>query len=465
LGKRKSDGAAGKWRRVTSNIDDTQAAQEQASIEVIEITSSAVNVLNVMQNENLVDLYSVGHMEVTRKMCNMGVEVPFQHTLRLLVPQGEVVRIAALFDGCAMVSAMCATVFEKVKHRLGEWRKSMKQLQMGNGVIIQSLAVWRGKIEISGITVEGEFEVLDSGGSWAFLLGKPLLRSFQALQDFETDTVTIHAKDSKRVKLANEIKKPQTGGDKPGVNLTLDVKQCDSIAGGSSEMNPPWRKVPYTTPDNLEETHTDKIVFPVMVTAAEDPSPDPESILTRESDPYKVEHVTKVVQEVTIGQDVTDEQRQVIQKLLKEYADCFALALKEVNTILGANHKLTIPEGAIFCMKIPPRSYNPDKWSFVNTKVDEMIDAGIIHLIHPSKVHFVAQTLLAQKTHEGQGLCIEELKHRLIELTANVSNMDYQVNLKCRHDLNQNQTFRKTKPHRPNGACVKILEASTKSPK
>ena len=108
---------------------------------MIKVTSPAVNVLSVTQNENHVDLYSVGHMEVTRKMCDMGVEVPFQHTLQLLGPQGEVARIAALFDGCAMVSAMCATVFEKVKHRLGEWRKSTKQLRMGNGVIIPSLAV------------------------------------------------------------------------------------------------------------------------------------------------------------------------------------------------------------------------------------------------------------------------------------------------------------------------------------
>jgi hypothetical protein len=266
---------------------------------------------------------------------------------------------------------------------------------------------------MSGITVEGEFEVLDSGGSWAFLLGKPLLRSFQALQDFETDTATIRAEDSKRVELANEIKKPRAGGDKPGVNLTLDVKQCDSITGGSSEINPPWREVPYTTPDDVEETHTNKIIFPVMVTATEDPSPDPESILTRESDPYKAEHVAKIVQQVTIGQDVTDEQRQVIQELLKEYADCFVLALKEVNAIPGAVHKLTTPEGATFRMKIPPRSYNPDQRFFVNTKVDKMLDAGIIRLIHPSEVRFVAQTVLAQKTYKGQGLCIEELKHRV----------------------------------------------------
>lgn len=76
--------------------------------------------LNVTQNDDIVDLYSVEHEEVTREMCNMGFEVPFQHTLHILGPQGEVVRVAALFDRCAMVAAMCATVFNKVKCRLGE---------------------------------------------------------------------------------------------------------------------------------------------------------------------------------------------------------------------------------------------------------------------------------------------------------------------------------------------------------
>ena len=87
----------------------------------------------------------------------MGIEVPFQHTLRLLGPQGEIVRVAALFDGCAMVAAMCVTVFEKVKHRLGKWDKSDRQLRMGNGVIVPSLAVWRGKMQLGKVTVEGEY--------------------------------------------------------------------------------------------------------------------------------------------------------------------------------------------------------------------------------------------------------------------------------------------------------------------
>ena len=409
--KRRVNGP-GKWRRAVSVIEDTQAARETSNIEVVKVISPAVDhdVLSTTQNNNIIDLYSVGHEEVTRVMCDSGVEVPFQHTLHLLGPQGEIVRVAALFDGCAMVSAMCLTVFEKVKHRLGEWGPSDKQLRMGNGTIVPSLAVWKGKMRLGDVTVNGEFEVFDSGRSWAFLLGKPLLRTFRAMQVYETDTVSICDTDNKKITLRNEIIMPKSGGDKPGVNLTLDVKQCDVVIGGSSTMNPPPREVPNDTIHEPPEIHTNDTIFPVNVTTTKK---EQDPVLTREHDPYKPERVARILQEVTIGPDVTEDQRTTIHELLKEYADCFALSIKEVNAIPGAVHKLNIPEGATFRTKIPPRSYNPDQRAFVNAKVDEMLEAGIIRPIHPSEVRFVAQTVLAQKAHDGEGLSIEELKYKV----------------------------------------------------
>jgi hypothetical protein len=80
------------------------------------------------------------------------------------------------------------------------------------------------------------------------------------------------------------------------------------------------------------------------------------------------------------------EQCVVIKELLGVYADCFALSIKEVNAIPKAVHKLNIPEGAAFQPKIPPRSYNPNQQAFVESKVDKMLEADIIHSIHPSKV-------------------------------------------------------------------------------
>jgi hypothetical protein len=405
----------GKWGRAVGIVGDTQAAQEASSLEEVEESSPVVDVLSTAQNNNVIDLYSVGHEEVTRQMCNVGVEVPFQHTLKLLGPQGEVVRVSALFDGCAMVSAMCSTVFEGVRHRLGNWERSEKRLRMGNGTIVPSLAVWKGRAQLGGVIVEGEFEVFDSGGSWAFLLGKPLLRGFRAKQSYETDTVTIRGDNLKKEKLLNEIKKQRAGGDKPGVNLTLDVKQWDNTKGGSSEPNPPSREVPHDATFELAATHTDTVTPAVNILSAENTTPNPESIFTRNDNPHKAERVRRIIQEVTIGPDITLEQRQAVQDLIEEYADCFALSIKEVNPIPGAMHKLNIPEGATFRTKIPPRSYNPDQRAFVNSKVNEMLEAGIIRPIHPSEVRFVAQTVLAQKAHDGQGLCIEELKHKVNE--------------------------------------------------
>jgi hypothetical protein len=384
-------------------------------VEVVKITSPALNVLDATPNDNLIDLYSVGHKEVTRSMCDTGIEVPFQHTLTLLGPQGENIRVAALFDGCAMVAVMCSTIFEKVKHRLGEWKKSERQLRMGNGMIVPSLAVWKGKMRLGNVMIEGEFEVFDSGGSWAFLLGKPLLRLFQAKQSYRPDTVSIRGKDNIKETLHNQIKKARAIGDKPGVSLTLDVKQREVIIGGSSEMKPPSREVPNNTHRNTTEAHTDDQTHPVYITTKETSKADPESVLTRNKDPQNPERVNRIVKEVTIGPDITQEQREIVQKLLEEYADCFALSIKEVNAIPGAVHKLNIPKDATFQTKIPPRSYNPDQRAFVKGKVNEMLEAGIVCPIHPSEVRFVVQTVLAKKTHERQGLSIEELKHKVNE--------------------------------------------------
>ena len=82
--KYRVDRKAGKWGGAVSNVEDMQAARETSSIEVVEVISPAANVFSTVQNDSIIDLYSVGHEEVTRVMCNNGVEVPFQNTLHLL---------------------------------------------------------------------------------------------------------------------------------------------------------------------------------------------------------------------------------------------------------------------------------------------------------------------------------------------------------------------------------------------
>lgn len=86
---------------------------------------------------------------------------------------------------------------------------------------------------------------------------------------------------------------------------------------------------------------------------------DPEPVLTREHNPYKKERVMRIIQEVTVGPDIMDEQRQTVHSLLEEYADCFTLSIKEVNAIPGAVHKLNIPEGPRSTQRFPQDPTTP----------------------------------------------------------------------------------------------------------
>lgn len=70
---------------------------------------------------------------------------------------------------------MCTSLFKLVKHHLGKWYPSQRRLQMANGTVVSSQVHWEGVIELKDISINGSFEVFDSRGSWALLLGKPLL--------------------------------------------------------------------------------------------------------------------------------------------------------------------------------------------------------------------------------------------------------------------------------------------------
>jgi len=411
------------------------------------------------------DLYSVGHEKVSPQLLINRREVPFKHQLLLHGLNGEVIRVQALFDGGAMVSAMDTKVFNQVRHRLGGCSPSRKPLRMADGALVVSQARWNGVIEINGVRREGEFEVFDSGGGWAFLFGKPLLRAFNATHNFASDEVQIKpdGPQAASVTLRNTIGIIPIGQPQ-GVSLTLDVKQWELDTGGSSGMKPPSRQVlepvnesvlvqndkllnpdarllkeeyslgdsqaPHlggsnhlipplrgvqptvdilTYQDLADETYASTIPeLPIVATCSEE-----QEIFTRHTEPFNPKRVEHILGQVAFGDDLTSGQLAKVKAVIAEHADCFALSLSEVNAIPGAVHKLNIPLGSTFRTKIPQRAYNPDQRSYMGSKVDEMLEAGIIEQITPGEVRCVAPTVLAQKAHEGGGLLLDELKHRV----------------------------------------------------
>jgi hypothetical protein len=102
--------------------------------------------VSVTEQYDISDLYSTEEDKNGAPHC-----LPFLHYTAFIGPQGEVIRVKALFDEGAMMSVMCASVFNNVKHRLGNWTASSKRLCMANGAIVQSEAVWKGEVVIGGI--------------------------------------------------------------------------------------------------------------------------------------------------------------------------------------------------------------------------------------------------------------------------------------------------------------------------
>lgn len=201
---------------------------------------------------DIVDLYTAGHASLNKAQMRTGEAVPFIHQVKLEGPNGELVRIWALFDDGAMVPAMCSSIFDKVKHRLHNFQPSVKRLRMANGTIVASEAQWSGIIELDGVRTRGQFEVFNSGGGWAFLFGKPMLQAFRAIHDYNNDSIKI-ANDSRSATLMNQVAHPHAMQQvENGISLTMDIKQRAILVGGKN--TPPSRQVTLSQCTPLRDT-------------------------------------------------------------------------------------------------------------------------------------------------------------------------------------------------------------------
>ncbi|KAJ3911611.1 hypothetical protein F5877DRAFT_85743 [Lentinula edodes] len=61
-----------------------------------------------------------------------------------------------------------------------------------------------GRVNNQGAEAEGGFEVSDSGGSWNFLFGKPLLEKFAAVHDYQKDSILLRGRKGNIREVFNE---------------------------------------------------------------------------------------------------------------------------------------------------------------------------------------------------------------------------------------------------------------------
>ena len=440
----------------------TPTGGERALPTDVVVISDTNSMYNEAENSNIFDLYEVGDLK--------GEEAsPFVHGVELAGPKGEIVRFRSVFDDGASVNAIDETLYHTLKSRLTALTPSKRILRVADGRRVPSAGVWRGEVTVGGVSREGAFEIFKSNGAWAMLFGKPLLQTFNAVHDYSEDVIRIpqvKTEGTEWVVLGNQFSNVQGVAEKLLVNRTADIKQlitipqnepppanktekqkCNSKAyklhGGftnpleGSTINTSCDAIKPCVTNNVNSSK-DPILDHTPHISEEDQSPiwilddaagkdtshpgaeqpvttkifEP-TVLTRKTDPNNPERVKAILSEITIGQDLTPEQRTQVEDLISEYAVCFALSMSEVSPVEGAAHRLDIPRDKQFRTKVNQRPQSPPQKEFFNEVIDKMLTAGIIRPIDHQDVKCCGATTLAKKAHEGGGSTLDSLKHRV----------------------------------------------------
>lgn len=257
---------------------------------------------------------------------------------------------------------------------------------MANGTIVKSLGRWEGEIEVEGISVRGAFEVFDSMGAWDFLLGKRLKNTLKAVHDYDVDEVTIK-----------------------GARGSMVLKNQNYIAEAGKQPKPQIATQICTITEDDQHMDEEELSAEINVeTAREDTN-----LFTRRTHPYKPERVAEVLRLVTIGNDLNKDEQLKVRHLISSFADIFALSVHEVYQVEGAIHRLDIAPNTTFSKKVHQKPLTPPQRQYLYKSINTMLEADIIEPCAPEDVKCVSPTTLAQKTHQGKGLTLEELQHRV----------------------------------------------------
>ena len=138
------------------------------------------------------------------------------------------------------------------------------------------------------------------------------------------------------------------------------------------------------------------------------------SFFTRTTDPHNPRRVAEILKNVSIGTDLSNKQWDQVWNLLAEFADCFALSIREVLLIPGVEHHIHIPPDVTFPKKIPhQRQLTGAQHAYLSNAIDKLVKADIIESICPEDIKCVLPVTLVQKVHVKEGLMLNELHHRV----------------------------------------------------
>jgi transposase InsO family protein len=117
----------------------------------------------------------------------------------------------------------------------------------------------------------------------------------------------------------------------------------------------------------------------------------------RAKDPANPKRIQEILDKITIGPDLSNEQRDRITKLISEYPDIFALNLSEVFPLDFIQHKLNIDPNITFPKKVYQRPVTEPQREFFQGIIDDMEKAEIIQAVPADFIKCINTTNLAPK--------------------------------------------------------------------
>ena len=381
-------------------------------------------------NKNTSDLY------IAEPVLNSKKTKPFMYMVGLRGKGGIVMNIKGLFDDGAMINSICKTAYATIKDKLGNLHPSSQTLHMANGVCVPSLRKWVGNIRLNSQSIKSTFKVFPSGGGWSLLFGKPLLKKFKAIHNYKDDTIYLPKRGGGWDVLTNahsETPDPQANGhtqtlnevsETPTSNTTPCIKIEEPVGQSKSRRGQRLRE----KVRRAEKEPKDPAFWKVVWTVTETPpsakgkaqpkinAKGNEPLFTRQTDPRNPEQVTEILKQVKISPDILEAQRKKVVVLLTEFTNCFALSVRKVLPIPGAEHHINIPPDVISPKKVPHQKLLSDsQCTYLNKAVDELLAADIVETICPEDIKCCLPITLAQKPHDTPGLSLNKLQHRVNE--------------------------------------------------
>jgi hypothetical protein len=129
------------------------------------------------------------------------------------------------------------------------------------------------------------------------------------------------------------------------VETVLNMRKAER----GNERTFPSRQVPLYHTAERNELVDQNLVKPLAGCAVHAVEPTT-GLYTRFTDPFNVQRVEEILKGVTIGKDISEDQRTKVENLICQYADIFALSVSKVATVDFASFLLNMPPEATFNM-------------------------------------------------------------------------------------------------------------------